>query len=313
MVNRSRFGMVREAGGFRLRQLAGQVRLRLADPAQTTSAIDRLRAEGGTGEEGMAPVFVLGGGWRTGSTVVQRMLNDGGDLLVWGEPYGEGAIVQRLAESLSFLDPACGRSESMLLPDGADLPAVSEWTANMTPPMHHLVAAQRAYLDRLFAAPAHRHGYERWGVKEVVWGRAEIDLLAMLYPDARFVLLVRDPLTQWASYRPVTRKPWFQRWPERPVGSPLSFGELWRDLVTDFIAADRELPQATLVRHENLHDPDELSRLTEFLDLRKPLNADAPRVGSSGSIRYFTTTVPAWEKAVIRRLTAKAAGEVGYA
>lgn len=313
--SRGRLSEVREAFGFRLRQVVGQVRLRRAHPARPAAALDRLRGDvgpGGPGDPAAAPVFVLGSGWRTGSTLMQRMLNDTGELLVWGEPYSEGAVVQRLAESVTFLDPTHGRFKGKVLCDDAELPAASEWTANMTPPLHHLLGAQRAYLDRLFAEPAHRHGRERWGIKEVVWSRAEIDLLVTLYPDARFVLLVRDPLSQWMSYRPKTRTPWFDRWPERPVGSPVSFGRLWRDLVTDFVAADQEIGQATLVRYEDLQDPDELGRLTEFLDLRKPLKADAPRVGSSGKGRFYTRSVPAWEKAVLRRLTAATARRVGY-
>lgn len=311
--SRSRRFALGEACGLRLRQLSGRARFLLADRPATSSAVDRLRREVGSGEPGSAPIFILGSGWRTGSTLLQRMLNDNGDLLIWGEPYSEGAVVQRLAESLTFLDPAAGRFEGRILPDGDQPPSAEEWTATMTPPLHHLLAAQRAMLDRLFAAPARQHGRARWGIKEVVWDRSVIDLLVTLYPDARFVLLVRDPVAQWISYRPRTRKPWFYRWPERPIGSPVSFGRMWRDLVTDFVAADRDLAHATIVRYEDLQSPGELNRLTEFLDLPTPLAAESRRVGSSNNQRFYTTDLPGWERAAVRRLTAALAPAVGYA
>lgn len=311
---RARRGGAYDLLAFRVQQIIGQARLRFADPPRPAAALDRLRGDVGPLGPSSAPVFVLGSGWRTGSTLVQRMINDSGEVLVWGEPYGESAVVPRLVESLSFLDPEHGRFEGKILPDDAEPPEASEWTANMTPPLHHLLAAQRAYLDRLFAEPAMRHGRKRWGIKEVIWGRTEIELLATLYPDARFVLLVRDPATQWISYRPVTRRPWCLRWPRRPVGSPVSFGRMWRDLAAGFAAVARESPQATLVRYEDLSDPAELARLSEFLELRRPLAADLPQVGSSATFRrYFTRSIPAWERAVIRRITADAARQVGYA
>jgi Sulfotransferase family len=297
---------------FRARQLVNRVRVRLSGNASTSAALARLRRDGGLGPYGSRPIFVLGGGWRTGSTLLQRMLNQTGDLLIWGEPYSEGAIVQRLAESLTFLDPQRGRFHGRILPDDGALPPPDVWTANLTPPVVHLIAAQRAMLDRLFALPAQQHGCSRWGIKEVVWGRDVVDLLSLLYPDARFLLLVRDPLAQWRSYRPKTRRPWYFRWPDAPVGSPFSFGRLWDRLAHDFLAADAEVPQATLVRYEDLKDPAELARLTDFLELREPLRPDAPEVGSSRERAFFTDALPAWEKIAIRRLTASGAQMIGY-
>lgn len=302
----------RSSWEFRARQLVNWTRMRLATRPQATAAIQRLKQEGGVGAADVSPIFVLGSGWRTGSTLMQRMLNQTGDVLIWGEPYTEGAVVQRLAETLTFLDPVAGRFHGQLLPDDGELPPPDVWTANMTPPLSHLVAAQRAMLDRLWAVPAQQHGCPRWGVKEVVWGREVIDLLAVLYPGASFLLLVRDPLTQWRSYRPVTRRPWCYRWPDQPIGSPWTFGRLWRNLVNDFIVAGRDVPQATLVRYEDLRDEAELVRLTKFLGLSRPLAPDAVRVGSSESRRFYTETIPAWEKAVIGRSTSETARLVGY-
>jgi hypothetical protein len=259
-----------------------------------------------------APIFVLGAGWRTGSTLLQRLLNATPGTLIWGEPFGEGAIIQRLAESTAFLDTRHGRSRSDYLADDGSLPSPDMWTANLTPPLPHLVEAQRAMIDRLFKAPALEHGCARWGVKEVVWGRDVIDLLTLLYPRAKLLLLVRDPVQQWHSYRPITWRPWFYRWPEVPIGGPVKFGRMWNRLVKDFVEADRDVPQATLVRYEDLGDPAELDRLSAFLCIEGGLRRDAPRVGSSDERTFYVDRVPAWERAMLRRLTARTAEPLGY-
>ena len=44
------------------------------------------------------PVFVLAAGWRSGSTLLQRILLR--KCLVWGEPYGLSGFIARMAESL---------------------------------------------------------------------------------------------------------------------------------------------------------------------------------------------------------------------
>ncbi|MDA1050975.1 MAG: hypothetical protein O3C40_10910 [Planctomycetota bacterium] len=44
------------------------------------------------------PVFVLAAGWRSGSTLLQRMLMP--ECFIWGEPYGHSGMLQSLADPL---------------------------------------------------------------------------------------------------------------------------------------------------------------------------------------------------------------------
>src|SRR5262245_37805430 len=48
------------------------------------------------------PVFVLAAGWRSGSTLVQRALMS--QCLVWGEPFGHGGLIERLADPLRAIN-----------------------------------------------------------------------------------------------------------------------------------------------------------------------------------------------------------------
>ena len=56
------------------------------------------------------PIFVLAAGWRTGSTLLQRMIIEAG-ALVWGEPYSQAGPSQAMA---SVLGRALSTSTSSL-------------------------------------------------------------------------------------------------------------------------------------------------------------------------------------------------------
>ena len=34
------------------------------------------------------PVFLFSAGWRSGSTLLQRLITHGGEVMMWGEPFG---------------------------------------------------------------------------------------------------------------------------------------------------------------------------------------------------------------------------------
>ena len=48
-----------------------------------------------------APIFVLASGWRTGSTLLQRILVTDPDVLLWGEPLGDLGLLSNIAEMLA--------------------------------------------------------------------------------------------------------------------------------------------------------------------------------------------------------------------
>ncbi len=278
-----------------------------AGPTTTASAIAVAEPDAG-GEQGSGqdrpavvdrPVFVLAPTWRCGSTLVQRLLTASGDVWLWGEPFDRAAPLQSLHEQLA--------------PFGDDWPTVDHevdpvdpattWIALMSPAREQLLAAHRAYVRTLLAPP--RPG-PRWGCKEVRLGGPEVAWLLDLFPGARIVLLVRDPVAAWASFS--ANSGWFWRWPDHRVHTAEEFADLWAGQVASFLTvADR--PECLLVRHEDVVARTVLDDLADHVGVRVP---GEPLDHVLRGIDQPPGTPSPDVVARVRRLTAGPAAAVGY-
>ena len=212
-----------------------------------------------------SPVFVLAAGWRSGSTLLQRMLMP--ECMIWGEPYGHACMLEHLAEPLRCMTNDWPEPHFFLNDSNRD--SVTErFIANMYPSVKSLVEAHRAYFATLFKYPAkvdggealgrdpayerHEAGTDRWGFKEVRLSADYAHYLKLLYPDSKFLFLIRNPYDayrSWAARRNADWK-WFYRWPDQPVTARL-FGRLWCELAGSFIDQAETL-DAHGVRYEDL-------------------------------------------------------------
>jgi len=102
----------------------------------------------------------------------------------------------------------------------------------MNPPVAVIEAAFRTLLDSLYAAPASDLGYRRWGVKTVRHGIDVAAFLRRLYPDAKFVFLIRHPLLCLLS---IKRRNWIDYEGRDPLGY---YARHWHKLARDFRRAD---------------------------------------------------------------------------
>jgi hypothetical protein len=212
-----------------------------------------------------APLFILSAGWRSGSTFLQR-LTVTSNRLIWGEPYHFSEPVQRLQQQFTpFGDPDW--PSSSWFAEAFPLDSLhQEWIANLYPRTEALVNAHRAFLDQLFAMPARELGYSEWGIKEVHWDTHTAAYLQWIYPNAKFIFLVRNPLDAWRSYRAAGRR-WFWHWPNEPIMTPTAFGGLWARLANDFLL-NHKCVNGILVRYEDLTTANCRATLEEFLDAK---------------------------------------------
>jgi len=175
-----------------------------------------------------APIFLLSTGMRTGSTLLQRILVTDPHLLLWGEPLGDMALVCRIAEMVSHsICPWNLEQWKNHNPTSSSI--ATSWIADLYPPGNDFRLALRGFFDRWLSEPARQLGFTRWGLKEVRLGATDATLLRWLYPEAKFVILSRNP---YDAYRSLADSNWnvYHRYPDIRVDSAARFARLWNSL-----------------------------------------------------------------------------------
>ncbi len=233
------------------------------------------------------PIFVCAVGWRSGSTLLQRLLMTDPSVLIWGEPMDRIGVLDRLVDLISGIGPDW--PEPMhYYSNREDADLTRDWVANLAPDPADFRAGLRGLLDSWLAAPARRRGFARWGVKEVRWSGDQARLLKWLYPEARFVLLVRHPVSAYLSLRRWGLGDggggWWIRLPDRHVGDLETFARFWNELAVSWTAAAADL-SAVVIRYEDMVAGQvDLAAMGVGLGLSlTPETALRARVGGSGA------------------------------
>ena len=252
------------------------------------------------------PVFILSAGWRSGSTLLQRMVMAHNlEIIIWGEPYAAASPVLALVDQLRPFSDDWPSPEYFVEGQAEELS--QSWVANLYPPAASFRAAHQAYLETLFAAPARDLQRRQWGLKEVRFGADEVRYLRWLYPQAKFVFLVRDPADAYRSYR--SRLNWYARWPDRMVANPYEFGAHWAGLARDFLAL-RQQGLGLLLRYEDLGSEAAVTALSEYLGWAVPPRDEMQQV--KGWAQANSTRRHLLESFLLRRGAGRVAQELGY-
>jgi Sulfotransferase domain. len=226
------------------------------------------------------PLFIFSAGWRSGSTLLQRLINSNETYLIWGEPYARSELIVRLADSL--------RPISLSWPPDGDLaqPTVEwdptdRWTANLHPPLVSLIESHRAFFRTLFASPLDATRSGNWGFKEVRLSAEYALYLRFLFPKAKFIFLVRNPVNAFVSYK--VWRSWYRRWPDKQVRTARSYARVWRELAVSFWQM-HDAVDGLLLRYEDLipRSP-AISSLEAFLDSPVDQSVLERRIGGSTS------------------------------
>ncbi len=253
-----------------------------------------------------APIFVLGATWRSGSTLLQRLLLSSGDVMMWGEPWNRCDLIQGMRESLRPIGdqwPAEGNVVDELT---ATEPLHTLMVPDLYPERADLLDAHRALFNRLYADTAIDRGYERWGIKETRLGAEDARYLHALYPSARIILLYRDPYASWSSYVAL-RAQGYARWPNEPIVSPHDFGAMWRNRVEGFLNYPDHLPHVLVSYEALIEDPAVLDELAQFCGVEPDRSTLEQRVG-----RSYGTRSPAASMRRVEKAVEPLAGELGY-
>lgn len=249
------------------------------------------------------PIFIFSAGWRSGSTLLQRLVASSNNTLMWGEPFGDRIPVPRLANTLGVAvkhQLQIGETNGAALPTGffkGDSDLANEWTANLNPGFEQLLYSQFASLEALLAAPARQSGYERWGCKFVRLTGQHARFLRWLYPGCRILFLVRHPFEAWSSYK---GRRWYTVFPSHRMVHPWSFFSFWESLASSFLEYSGE---KLVIRYEDLINPetkgDVIERIETFIEER--IDSSVFETKLRGGLEKVPTSD--WERAMMRVLT----------
>ena len=265
-------------------------------------------------ESDAEPIFLLSAGWRSGSTLLQRRVMTSPDVLIWGEPYGHAALVDQLAYPIRCVTERWPHDEWFDVPAPDDHGARQAWMANLYPPVAALLAAHVQWFEQLFALPAVRAGYRRWGLKEIRLTGDHARYLRWIFPRARFVMLYRNPYDAYRSYR--RWRSWYLRWPDDPVTEPDRFGRHWRTLVESFLAESSAV-SALIVRYDDLaNERFAVDQLADHLGLPPPAAITLDRIDSrkrpGKPAPVELEPIPEDELATLRAAVEPLANRLGY-
>jgi len=258
-----------------------------------------------------APVFIFSAGWRSGSTLMQRLVMSSGEIAVWGEPLGDAALVARLGQSLSAITK--GWPPESFFDSGQELAGLADdWIANLTPQMRYLKSAHAALLREWLGSSAQTaFGIQRWGLKEV---RLTIDharYLKWLLPDSRFIFVCRNPFHAFRSWK---GNRWHSTWPGYYHNSALAYGRHWRLLMDGFLEGHADV-DGLLVRFEDLvSGAVDVDRIARHIQVER-LNPDVlkQKVGTpKGAVADKKAEISWLDRAAINATCGALFGKLGY-
>lgn len=276
--------------------------------ANCLSTID-LSTTDTAGQDTAQPIFILASGWRTGSTLLQRILVTDPKLLMWGEPLGELGVVSQITNMLAQ-EPTFSRLAKRTLDrHPPEAPLATSWIANLCPPGKDLRLALRTLFDRWLGVPALEKGFERWGFKEVRLGAAEAMVLHWLYPRAKFLLLTRRPFECYLSLSDARWNQLYYRRPDVQVDSPARFARFWNNVVLSWSILPADFPCFRIKYEDLVSGHFDFRWIESWLGVRIAEDIALSDVVGSTSKRPRL----AWhERFIISRAASKGMRAVGY-
>ncbi|QEX22464.1 hypothetical protein FRZ61_23950 [Hypericibacter adhaerens] len=232
------------------------------------------------------PVFVIGPTTRCGTSLLQRLLNSTGRIVVYGENFALlqtfPDIIRNYQREADAKRKVIAMARDLLVEKKEDFEASSLFP-DFDSYLRALIGSFRLLL-RSYRDDAAALGFERWGIKHQIRSQTSFAILPRLLPDARYVMIYRDLL-------PVARSA-KARWPGDFRGPQdwRRFARNWADNIRTMqrLSGDAFL----LLKYENFTaDPEpHLQRLERFVEIdgidravmTRRIN-DQPRFAPDGS------------------------------
>jgi hypothetical protein len=218
---------------------------------------------------GAGPVFIFSACWRTGSTLLQRILNASDDIMIWGEP----GYLEHIRKTYELLARHQDAQKNMWENIGR-IGFSRAWTPTLAPRDIYPARSMRSFFSDLYreSAKACKPHCTRWGFKEVRKNAVRnAAFLARIFPEAKFIFHLRHPFECFESILGGNL--------HKNFDDPLDAMIVYRDNLADFLALDELAAEGKagfpykLVKHEDITGPegaDVLGDLFDFIGVAMP-------------------------------------------
>ena len=224
-----------------------------------------------------SPIFITSIGWRCGSTLLQRIICSSSNTIIWGEPFERLFFLGRLGSILSNIKSESNEEFLWTIQESNKLE--SKWIANLNPGVSNLVNGCRAFIEESLAHPSKKLGFKIWGAKWVRVSGYYARFLQYLYPNAKFLILFRHPLSSYQSYK---GKKWSAIYPYLWIKTSVQFFYYWSNLAKSFIVNKDKLNCKFVMYEDLVNSPyEEVNKLSNFLDLQLDVSVINKRRGAS--------------------------------
>lgn len=241
-------------------------------PVPSVKELQRAIAALGVGEQEEenqeCPIFLLSTGWRSGSTLLQRILSTDPNVLLWGEPMGEMALLPGITAMLARQSEFPDLEEHCAPDNPAFASLATSWIATLYPPGGDFREGLRALVTSWMGNAARQRGFARWGFKEVRLGAAEATFLHWLYPKAKFILLSRNP---YDCYLSLSDSGWHHLYHSRPdvrVDSAAGLARHWNRIALSWSELPPEFPAYRIRYEDMIAGKVDFQRLGSWLGIR---------------------------------------------
>lgn len=227
------------------------------------------------------PVFIFSAGPACGIKLVQELVSSSKEVLVWTAPSGalnhilEAIRLTDMSLSPGVMGVLSGTSKSkvekkLLKPSDDARPHV----ANMRFSVKHMQRSFQQLFSTLYGMPSSKFGFDTWGVSDHTGNRQTYDMLRMIYPDAKFIFVIRHPIDCLRQIKKISLRPrdhWGRLLEEK---SPLDwFAANWARLADDFY----EMPNTFSIRYEDIVSGKlDISALNAYLGTKLAINLEQP-------------------------------------
>jgi len=237
-----------------------------------------------------SPIFIFAAGWRSGSTLLQRLINSDQRVALFGEAYEHFFLWQQFANQIKNFGEieskhSCYVPENYvkILPHELDEFLTKAFTATLAPPVSAFKKAHLAFFDALMKKPIENVGRSIWGLKLV---RSDIEVakyFQWLYPKARFIFLVRNPYHAGNSCLNIISRikdafPIILR--ETYITNAYDYAHHWKHCVSSFLA-EKDSLNAMFIKYEDLKNEKTVNEIEGFLNIKVRKNVLKRVVGAT--------------------------------